>query len=474
VTGEGSSDPVDYRLRAVRSSRALLLRYVGTAVASFVGTTALLRLVGPSLWAPYAVAYFLVTFVERELGGRLLGTVVSIDGEPSRPLLEAAARLMAIVGAVTFAALSLAGIVASSISSVGGLGICLAAAGASTVVFCLRAVAFIRLERELEYGRIAVAEVLDHVVFFALTIPLLAVDPDVRWLALGLAVRGVPSLVLVRWRVRTPLLGAWHRREVRSLIAFAAPGAAAAAFVLLEGLVPLLAIDGARDLGFFMTAAAIASYPAVAQTVVQRLAFPAFARTATTPAVLGHLVGRTARMTLLVVGTVVVPAAALASLWVPALIGESWRAAADLVAIICLGYAAAAVLSVGNGALYALGRPGDVSLVLGLATAVYLVGALLGGGDPATVALVYVASRVVGTALVLDRLGRRGAPVARGSLLALLAAVLAAGGGIFVAVDQARWPVAAVAVALAVVGWAIWTRRQWPTLRSLAFGGGVP
>ncbi len=97
---------------------------------------------------------------------------------------------------------------------------------------------------------------------------------------LALAIQGLPTLVLWRRHTHpTPFLGE-RGSELKAIRRFALPGTGVALCVLIEGVVPMVAFSfaHARLLGLAITSSSILSYPGVAVLVLQRIAFPAFAR----------------------------------------------------------------------------------------------------------------------------------------------------------------------------------------------------
>jgi O-antigen/teichoic acid export membrane protein len=300
-----------------------------------------------------------------------------------------------------------------------------------------------------------------------LAIPLMLIDPRIEWLALALAVRSVPSTVLVRRHAQTTLFGALRRGRVPEIIAFGIPGLGTAALVLLEGLVPFIALRDPSELGFAMSAAAIVGYPAMLQTVVNRISFPAFARLAEDHKSLGANVDRASTLTVFALISTIVPTAGLAPLWVPAVLGSTWAAAASPIALIGLGYIMAAVLSINSGALYALGHPADVFRSLAIATAIYLTLALVAEGTAEQVAGAYVVSRLIGMTLMRFELARRGSRTRIAGLLLAIGGAVAVTTGLFVGSDQGAWSIVLVTAITACAVWLVWVSRNLALIRSI-------
>ncbi len=453
--------------RVVRGGGSLIARYAATALLGLVGTTVLLRFTEPAVWAPYSIAYFIVAFAERELGNRVLGSVVHAKPDPSQELLASAAFTMAAIGSLIAAALTSLALIAPLLVDQDGMSICLFAAAGSLLVYLLRALPVVQLEKRLAYGRIALLEVLDQLTFVAVAVPLTVIDPNVAWLALGLAIRGLPSALILRFLSPAPIVGRPHRAQVRRICAYAIPGAGAAAWVLLEGLVPLLVLGDAKELGFVMMAASIAGYPAVVQTIVHRLSFPAFVRLRAGGAGMNWLLARSTQLSVFGLASLVVPLAALAPLWLPALLGPKWADATDVLALIGLGYLCASVMSIVGGALIAESEPRIAYRLIATTASAYLVAAILVPSNAESVALAYAGTRGLGLLLALWLAGRRGwhglrRPVLTATVLSATLSLL-----IMTAIDADAWIAAGALACCAATLWLLWLRRMMPTLRAV-------
>jgi O-antigen/teichoic acid export membrane protein len=439
----------------------LAVRYAATGLISLAGTTALLRLTDPALWAPYAVAYFLVAFVEREAAGRLLGSLIAPGLDAGRDLEDAGARAMALLAA------AVVGVMAPVAVLVGGpFGVALGGAAVALAVLATRAVAMVQLERTLRYRRVVAVEVLDQLTFFAVALPLCAADPRIEWLALALALRGLPGAVWLQRGRTAPLLGRSRPAELHRLLTYAAPGAGSTACVLVEGLVPLMVLSSRTELGLAMTAASIASYPAVVHTIAQRLTFPAMSRLHESGRQIAAVAQRATGLSLLLIVATMVPVVGLAPTWLEPLLGEDWRDAAAPLGYIGVGYVAAVVLSVGSGALLALRCPRDVFAVLVLATAAYLAAGFFVEDDATHVAAAYLGSRLLGGTVALIALRRRGACLRQVPVyLALLGAGVTVG-ALQIASGRGDWKAVALILIVAAALWFVPARGQLSLLRT--------
>ncbi len=384
--------------RLAAAGGSVALRYAVVGLLNLGGSVFLIRRLGPEVWATYTVAFFLAAFFDQQVGTKVLGSIIGSKEPPTPKQVAAVALVSGGVGLfVLLVLLAVSGPLGAT-TALPGLTTCLAAAGGCALVLALRAPSAALLERDLRFVWIAVAEVLDQVTFFAVAIPVALGGHPVDGLALGLLVRAVPGASVLLCVSRPPLARpAWA--DMRAASAFGAPILGVAAFALIEGMMPFVALGGddPTGLGWVNTAASLVGYAAVVMLVLQRVAFAslgdALRRT-------GSLVGATRQMgetaTFLLV--VMLAPVALAELWAPLLFGDRWEGSGTVFAAVGVGYLLMGPVAVLTGALYALGIPRRVTPVYLLMTAVY-GGLLLFGILPITatgVAIAYACSRLTG------------------------------------------------------------------------------
>jgi O-antigen/teichoic acid export membrane protein len=416
------------------------------------------------------VAYFLIGFVDQQLGSKLLGGLLGgADVPPER--IAAANVLMRRIGLCLFAATAALAWPAASLTSLDGLAACLLAVGVCSYIYAARTTSVVLLERRLEYRWIVAAEVLDQLSFYAVAIPLVATGAGIRGVAVAFAIRGIlPALLL--WRV-SPARAARRVKvepsERKRLLAYTVPALGAAAFGLVEGLVPTIVLGGghARELAFVMTTSALVGYAAVIQIVTQRMAFPSFALAARDADRLQAIVGRANSATTFMVVSTVVPVAALGPLWLPALFGPDWEAAAPALAWLGFGYICLTSMGTLTGALYSLGHPRDVFLLMAVLTVGYGALGLVLAQDSILLAvpIAYALTRVAGMVLTAGVLRARGLRTG----FAQPACIAVAGGATAVLLQEAvaasDWAAVAALSAAAGLGWALLLRANAPWLR---------
>ncbi len=439
------------RSGAVRGARDLFARHVVVGVLSLAGTSLLVRQVSTAEWASYNIAYFLIAFMEATFSATFLARVVRDQRPLQAALMRSAAAFMLATGIAGAGLLVLLSGPATAAYGQPSLEPFLLAVGVCAGVYALRALPVAVLERRLEYRTIAVAEVADQVTFYALSVPLVLGGHGYTGIALGLALRGVPSLLLLRRRMHVPLVGRWRRREGREILHFAAPSSGTALLVLANGFVPAVVLGGgnATELAYMLTAGTIVGYLATVQVVVQRVSFPSFAALTQGGARSAALAG-TVRLSVACVGALLIPAGALAPLWLPVLLGDGWEQAAGPFTLIGGGLAVNSVVGVVSSQLLADGdarRPLRLQMLM---TGSYVVLAVVAAPlDPLLgPSAAFLASRLLGAlgCVLADRTAARPALLAAtvGSVLATAAGL---GGAVLVS-DHPGWGCLAVLAAI--------------------------
>jgi hypothetical protein len=432
------------------------------------------RHLGPANWASYGVALFLANFMDQYLGSKLLGAVIA-SAEPSPGLLRSGAYLMQVVGRLGLLIAVIAMLPVSRLTALHSPLLMCAASGVCGYVYVSRALPSALMERRLEYRLIGAGEVLDQVTFTVLAVALVLGGLGLPGVMLALAIQGLPTLVLWRRRTHpTPWLGE-RTSDVGRILRFAVPGSGVALCVLIEGVVPMVAFSfaHARLLGLAITSSSILSYPGVAVLVLQRIAFPAFARTAG-PERLGEAVHEVARAA----AAILIAAEGFVGLtcpwWLPWLFGARWHGAWPLTACYAACYVFLGQINVFTGGMMAAGRPRGALLTWAWMAVPWVLGAAvwMAFGKPVWLIAVLVAARVIGFVAGVFQLRSAGlsARLTPEFIKCSLAAAAIIGGAASVAAHRTVLVLAALAVLGAVELVALSDARV--ALRTLAGGVG--
>jgi O-antigen/teichoic acid export membrane protein len=460
----------DVKRRALGGGRVLLGRHVVWALVALVGSTILIRGLGPERWASYSIAYYLTVGFDYAFGATFLGHLVRSDRRPDSLDRQTAAALMNRVGVAALVFFTAVAVPASQLYGRDELTGCLVGVGVCAFVYSLRSTSVALLERGLRYRVIAAAELLDQFTFYVVAIGLMAAGLGLTGVVAALCVRGLPSTVLCRRSEPVPWLGRLDRTRLHAILRFARPSLASATLIVATGLVPVVVLGGshARELGFVMAAATIVGYAGTAQVIAQRIGFPSFSSLNRDPQRLGLAVRRTVAVTDTILVLLLLPVGALSPLWLPILLGRRWEAAGAVLIAMGVGFAFNAIPAIATSLLQALGQARRALFLQGAMILAYAGPAvLLTGGDPRLgVPLGYVASRIVGAGLALWLVERSGGSLVSASEVISVGLAVALMAGIGALADGGR-PAAAVALAFAAAtGWIVLRRGDLSAIRA--------
>lgn len=458
--------------RASSGAAALAARYLFVGLMNLGVTTLLVRHLGPANWASYGVALFLANFMDQYLGSKLLGAVIAAN-DPGPGLLRSGAYLMQIVGRLGLLIAIVAMLPVSQLTTLHSPLLICACSGICGYVYVSRALPSALMERRLEYRLIGAGEVLDQVTFTVLAVALVLGGLGLPGVMLALALQGLPTLVLWRRHTRpTPFLGR-RGSSLEALLSYAVPGSGVAACVLIEGVVPIVAFSfaHARLLGLAIVSSSILSYPGVAVLVLQRISFPAFARTADTRRLSQALEDVSAAA-----AAILVAAEGFVGLtcpwWLPWLFGSRWHGAWPLTVCYAACYVFLGQINVITGALNAAGRPLGALLTWAWMAVPWALGAALwmAFGRPVWLVSTLLGARGLGLLAGAVQLRAAGlqARLGRKLVTCALAAGAIVGGAAAVAAHRLDLILVALSVLVMVEALALWDARA--ALRRLVVG----
>jgi len=420
---------------------ALRWSFVATVVIRFSSlgvSVAMARLLGPSEFGVYAVAFVVLTAVLslNELGVSV--ALVRYQGD-EREAVPTVATLSMLGSLICYAVIfSTAPVLADGFGAPAAVGP-IRVIGLGVLVDGLAAVPVALLQREFRQKRRAAADIANFAVGSVVSIGLALTGLGAMSLAAGRIVGSLISVVLLVAAVRGRLRFGWDRSQARHLLQVGAPLAASSLVVF--GILNLDQyvvghLDGATVLGIYVLAFNLSSWPVTALSQpVRAVTLPLFARLAENP-------DRCARALVECLGAllaVTVPIAAALGACAHPLVrlvyGQAWSdSAAVLVWLAVLG-GCRVLLELFYDLLVALGATGRLAglqltwlalLAVGLPVGEYL-------GGPVGVALAHCLVCV----LVVVPLNVRAVTVATGTpVRALAGATLApaVGGTVVVAV----------------------------------------
>ena len=432
-TDDTTGDAFDLTRSQVRD-RALAGVFFVTAsgfanlVVGFVGNLLVARMLTPNDFGVVAVG-LTVTLVGNALADGGLGS-----GMIRRPEPPSRGELRTLNGIQLAISLALVVPVALVSLGFGTTGAVTAVMMASLPITMLQTPGRVVLARSMRYDRQAAADFVSYASFHVFAVATVALGAGVWGLAAGTVVRATVGAVLtavLSIGFLLPSLKGW--KKFGDLVRFGLRFQANWALTVVreQGINAVTAaISGLTVLGLWTLATRLIQLPIVAFLSLYTVGFPAMSNLLARGEAPGPVILRVVRRAA-IGGALILPAFAASSPeLVPALFGERWADAADVIPFVAFSTLILSSISVGASSyLNAAGRPGTVALATGAFGAVWIgvTAALLPSLDIVAIGVGNLCGALV-EAAILDRATRRTARVAPyRPLVAPLAVALPAG-----------------------------------------------
>ena len=316
---------MSFKHQVIRGSAYMSFRLLAGAIIGIVGISLLTRFIGPANYGVFVTAHailvYLITISECGIGVYL----IRLNRDEPEKFHQALTLLLLF---------SLAGV---------GLGVVLAPLLArfyklhemQTAVLALTCgipvvhavkVPMSRLERELNYKRVAVIELIGNIAYYVVALPLGyrgagVIAPLVGWWAQQLA-----QLVQVYQTGYRPRL-IWTPVLMRQMLSFGVPYSMSQIVLALRDLVNPLVVGrllGAAAVGYIALALRIVQQLSFVRTATTRISVAAFARVEGDPVRLARAITEGMYLQILALGPLLCGLSFIAPLVVPVVFGPKW------------------------------------------------------------------------------------------------------------------------------------------------------
>ena len=346
--------------RAARGAAALGVRQVAVTGLNVLGAAALARLVEPAVFGVFAVASFVVGFLNFFAEAGLGASLIRQPQEPNRAELNGAFTMqLALAGAIATVAWFLAPALAGAIHAVPDTVLLLRLALLSLVVAAFNLVPGALLERDLQFGRLGAVNVCQAIVFNGVAIVAAATGHPVVGVGMAMVAQAVVGALLLalahHWR---PALE-FRPPGLRQRLAFSIPLQASSILSSIkDAIAPLFvgSLLGARRVGLVEWANSFAAYPVLALMAFQQVYLPTFARVQNDRAALGRVANNVLLGTNLIVAPLAAITFALARPITTIVFGDKWLVALPTYRLFWIANLFVASASPLFSLLYARGR----------------------------------------------------------------------------------------------------------------------
>jgi O-antigen/teichoic acid export membrane protein len=350
--------------RIVTGMVALGVRQAVVKAVSIVGGVILARILSPSTFGAYAIVSFAVAAftIVGDLG--LAASLIQQDHEPTeheRRIAFTAQQM--ILGLATILILLLSPVVASFFRMDDQAQLVLRLLALGLIVSSLRTLPATIMERNLEFGRLAVAEASQVVAFQVVAIALAVHGYGILSFGIAALVGTSVNTVLVNWMRPWRPGWAWDRQYLVKILRFGLPyqGSNAVSFIK-DAINPLFVglLVGVAAVGNIGWAGTFVGYPIIIVTILNRLYFPAFSRLRSRPDALRIFASATLRWSVFVVVGLLALLLPRATFWTLEVFGPQWLPAVPMLYWLAIAMPFAAVAAPGLAILNAHGRSREV------------------------------------------------------------------------------------------------------------------
>lgn len=328
------STPASIGLKAIRSAAALGVRQILVQGLNVVTGIVLARLLSPSDFGLFGIITFVLTFLvafgDVGLGASLIRETEEPSGEDYRTVFTAQQSL---VLAVVFAAWITSPLLARAYHLPAHEAILFRLVALSLLFTSFQVIPAVRLERHLQFQKLAAVEVAQAVVYNAVTIATAFAGWGPFSFVLGLLARSVAGAAIINAISPWHLGWRWDSLSIRKHLSFGIPYQGIAFTSLLkDSITPFFVgfVLGTSQVGYINWAQMVAAFPVLALMVMQRVYLPAFARLQLHREALSQFVEHVLRAT----NALVAPVAILTLVFIEPLtkyvFGQKWLVALPL------------------------------------------------------------------------------------------------------------------------------------------------
>lgn len=314
--------------KAVRGAAALGLRQVLVHGMNLAGGVLLANLLSPGEFGVFAIVTFLLGFLLSFGDVGLGASLIRQPGEPDEADYRAVFTVQQLLVGVALAVFwPLAPAIAGAYGRPPSDAWLFRLLALALLLTSFQTIPSVRLERQLEFGKLARVEVAQALVFNALAIGLAWAGwgaLSFGYALLGRALTGAVLATLVSpWRIGWR----WDAERIRSHLRFGVPYQGISLVSLLkDSLNPVLIglLLGATQVGYVNWAMMVAAYPVLVLMALQRVYLPTFSRMRDAAGDLAVVVERVVRATNMMVAPLAVLTLVLAAPATPLVFGEKW------------------------------------------------------------------------------------------------------------------------------------------------------
>lgn len=358
-----ATPPVGLRGKIFQGGALLMGRQVISMGLSLIGLLVITRVIGPAAYGPYVAALGICQYAQN-LGQAGIGVyLVRSAGEVTDRTDHVATTLLLLFGGGLVVLLE-AGVGLIARWTTPGLEPLLAALLVSVFLQTMTAVPAARLERALDFRRVAMIETIGQLLYYGCALPLVFLDFGVWSLVAGWTLQQgfmcVAFHVAARYR---PML-AWDRAIIRSMLGYTLGYAASDWLWQLRGLVNPLIVGHflpAEAVGQVGLAIRMLELLSFTKAIAYRLSVAVLAKVQDQPKKLVEAATDGMRLQTLALGPVLIGFSWFGGIVLARVFGSRWDPVMLVYPFLALSYLTNAQFNIHSSILYVLKRNWEVT-----------------------------------------------------------------------------------------------------------------
>lgn len=351
--------------RALKGGAFLAVRQALGMCLSVLGVLLVTRVIGPSQYGLYAVGAGIVTALYT-FG--TWGLDVYLLRKPDNPLekeLNQAFTLLLLIAVVSVGTLVIFGSLIAEFVKMPGLTELLIFLSLSVPLNLLSLPAVAKLDRNLDFKRVAANELISQTAMYGIAVPL-AIDGKGAWApATGFITQQLMLFILSCRGAKYWPSCCWDTSLIKKMLGYGLGYSSSIWIWQLRSLVnPIIVgrIAGAEAVGFVAMSIRFAEVLSFAKSATWRIAMAALANICEDRNRLRRSIEDAMRLQALAVGIPLAGFALLGPILIPLLLGPKWSPAFHVFPFVALGYLANAMFNLHSSVLYLLGKSVQVSI----------------------------------------------------------------------------------------------------------------
>lgn len=368
------------RSKVLQGSLYLVMREGFGMLLSIAAMFLITRAIGPGQYGIFASAYGLTIFLQ-SFGNLGIGVyLVRQEGEAESRLFHQAFTLFIVLGIAVISIAALSAPFIESWSRLAGLAPVLQILLLFSFPMLLAQVPLARLERQLQFKRIAWVELIGQLLYVLIAFPLAQKGFGAWAPAIGWCAQQLQSFILLMVCAKYRPRWVWDGAMIRDMLAYSVGISASGWVWSLQSLIGPLIVGrfaGETAVGYVALAIRLVDVLGFAKGATYRISIAALAKVQGDRDRLRRAVSEGMGLQILALGPLLVGAAWLSPYVLPFAFGDRWNPVMEVYPYIALCYMSNALFNLHSSVLYVLKKPMQVTIFHGAYVFVFAVMAFI-------------------------------------------------------------------------------------------------